>query len=60
LHNICGTTAMSMPLHWDSSGLPIGSQFAARIGAEAVLLALGYELEEARPWMSRRAPNLIT
>jgi amidase len=52
LHNICGTTAMSVPLHWDHNGLPLGSQFAARMGAEATLLALAYELEEARPWAS--------
>src|SRR6266496_6123445 len=40
LHNICGTTAMSVPLHRDSAGLPLGSQFAARMGAEATLLSL--------------------
>jgi amidase len=60
LHNICGTTAMSVPLHWDSNGLPIGSQFAARVGAEATLLALAYELEEARPWASKRPPTFVT
>ena len=60
LHNICGTTAMSVPLHWDSDGLPIGSQFAARVGAEAQLLALAYELEEARPWARRRPPTFVT
>jgi len=57
LHNICGTTAMSVPLHWDSTGLPVGSQFAARMGAEATLLALAYELEAARPWASRWPPT---
>jgi amidase len=60
LHNICGTTAMSVPLHWDSAGLPLGSQFAARMGAEATLLALAYELEEARPWASKRPPTFVT
>jgi amidase len=60
LHNICGTPAMSVPLHWDASGLPIGSQFAARMGAEATLLALAYELEAARPWANRRPPNLAS
>jgi amidase len=60
LHNICGTTAMSVPLHWDSNGLPLGSQFAARTGSEATLLALAYELEEARPWVSKRPPIFAT
>jgi amidase len=60
LHNICGTTAMSVPLHWDSNGLPIGSQFAARMGAEATLLGLAYELEEVRPWASKRPPTFVT
>jgi amidase len=59
LHNICGTTAMSVPLHWDSNGLPLGSQFAARMGAEATLLALAYELEEARPWSNKRPPTFV-
>ena len=59
LHNICGTTAMSVPLHWDTSGLPIGSQFAARLGGEATLLSLAYELEEARPWLGKKPPIFI-
>jgi amidase len=59
LHNICGTTAMSVPLHWDTNGLPMGSQFSAAMGAEAMLLALAYELEEARPWSNRRPPNSV-
>jgi amidase len=54
LHNICGTTAMSVPLHWDADGLPIGVQFAARAGAEATLLTFAYELEAVRPWTHRR------
>ena len=60
LHNICGTTAMSVPLHFDSNGLPLGSQLAARMGAEVTLLALAYELEEARPWTRKRPPTFVT
>jgi amidase len=60
LHNICGTPAMSVPLHWDSNGMPLGSQFAARTGAEATLLALAYELEEARPWAAKNPPTFVT
>lgn len=60
LHNICGTTAMSVPLHWDSDGLPLGSQFAARVSAEAILLGLAYELEAARPWAGRRPSIFVS
>jgi amidase len=60
LHNICGTPAMTVPLHWDCDGLPLGSHFAARSGAENTLLALAYELEEARPWASKRPPVFAT
>jgi amidase len=56
IHNIAGCPAMSVPLHWTSDGVPIGIHFAARPGAEAVLLGLAYELEEARPWQNRWAP----
>ena len=54
LHNACGTPAMSVPLYWTKSGLPIGSQFAAWRGGEATLLQLAYELEAARPWAKKR------
>ncbi len=54
MHNACGTPAMSVPLHWDANGLPIGSQFFARVGREATLLELAYQLEQARPWAGRR------
>jgi amidase len=54
LHNACGTPALSVPLYWTKSGLPIGSQFAAWRGGEATLLQLAYELEAARPWAKKR------
>jgi amidase len=56
MHNAIGTPAMSVPLHWDRDGLPIGSHFFARLGDEATLLSLAYELEQARPWANRRPP----
>lgn len=54
IHNAAGTTAMSVPLNWSRDGLPIGSQFAAWRGGEALLLGLAYELEAAKPWAKRR------
>ena len=53
IHNLCGTPAMSVPLYW-SQGLPIGVQFAARLGDESTLFSLAGQLERARPWADKR------
>ena len=58
-HNVAGTPAMSVPLAISPDGLPIGSQFAARVGDERTLLELAFELERARPWAERWAPNSV-
>ncbi|WP_420969048.1 amidase family protein [Bradyrhizobium sp. B120] len=56
LINAVGTPAMSVPLYWNGNGMPVGSHFAARVGAEATLFGLAYQLEAARPWADRWPP----
>jgi amidase len=51
--NAAGVPAMSVPLEWSEDGLPIGMHFVARYGAEATLLSLAAQLEQAHPWRER-------
>ena len=54
--NVTGQPGMSVPLYWNGDGLPIGTQFIARFGDEAMLFRLAAQLEAARPWANRIPP----
>ncbi len=54
--NVTGQPGISLPLHWNDAGLPIGVQFVGRFGDEETLLTLAGQLEQAAPWAERRPP----
>jgi amidase len=56
VYNVSGQPAVSVPLHWNADGLPIGVMLAGRMGDEATLISLSAQLEQARPWQDRHAP----
>ncbi|PTY36933.1 hypothetical protein BGP77_06510 [Saccharospirillum sp. MSK14-1] len=56
LANLTGQPAMSVPLYWTDSGMPLGSQFMAPLGQDRRLLQLAAQLEQAQPWFERAAP----
>jgi len=56
MFNMSGQPAMSVPLAWSGSGLPIGMMFAGRFGDEATLFRLAAQLEQERPWKAKLPP----
>ncbi|GAA4531573.1 amidase [Amycolatopsis samaneae] len=54
--NITGQPAISLPLHWNAEGLPVGVQLVAAQNREDVLIRVAAQLEQAAPWAGRRPP----
>lgn len=52
--NATGQPAISLPLHWNDDGLPIGIQLVAPYGREDLLIRVAAQLEQAQPWAQRR------
>lgn len=54
--NMTGQPAVSLPLHWNHDGLPIGVQLVGDYGREDLLLRVAAQLERAQPWAHRHPP----
>ncbi len=50
LQNVSGDPAISLPMAQSAGGMPVGMMLSADVGQEALLLELGFEIEEAHPW----------
>ena len=60
-YNITGQPALSLPVSWGSENggaeLPVSVQLVGQAGDDALLLALGAELEAAAGWTGRTPPT---
>jgi amidase len=52
--NITGQPAISLPLSWNSAGLPVGVQLVAAYGREDLLINVAAQAEQAMPWADRK------
>lgn len=52
--NVTGQPAISLPLHWSASGLPMGVQFVGAPYREDILVQVAAQLESATNWSQRR------
>ncbi len=55
--NTTGQPAISLPMHWNEAGLPVGIQLVAAYGREDILIRIAAELETSAPW-DHRHPNI--
>jgi amidase len=54
--NVTGQPAVSLPLSWTETGLPIGVQLVGPPLGDALLFRVAAQIEAARPW-TRRPPH---
>jgi amidase len=54
--NVSGQPAISLPLHCNGAGLPIGVQLVAAYGREDLLIQVAAQLERAQPWADSCPP----
>lgn len=54
LFNSTGQPAISLPLHWTQDDLPVGVQFAGKMGDEGLLLGLASQLEADFDWKKKQ------
>ena len=56
IFNATGQPAISLPLHWNEDGLPVGVQLVAPFGREDLLIRIAAQIEQAAPWADKTPP----
>lgn len=56
--SLIGLPALSVPVGFGPTGLPMGLQLAGSVGADAAILAMGQAWHEATDWPGQRPPAL--
>jgi aspartyl-tRNA(Asn)/glutamyl-tRNA(Gln) amidotransferase subunit A len=52
--NLNGAPAASVPVGFDSQGMPVGLQIVGRAFADSMVLRAARALEQAQPWADRK------
>lgn len=55
-YDVTGQPAMSVPLHWNAEGVPIGAMLAVPLCDDAALFRLAAQPEQAQPWANQGPP----
>ena len=56
VYNATGNPAITLPLYWNATGLPLGVMLGAKFGAETTLFQVSSQLEAAAPWRHWHPP----
>jgi amidase len=56
VYNATGNPAITLPLHWNAAGLPVGVMLGGGFGEDSMLLRVSAQLEQAAPWRDRHPP----
>ncbi|MFM2313930.1 MAG: hypothetical protein RLZZ04_3206 [Cyanobacteriota bacterium] len=55
--NVTGQPVINLPAGFDAQGVPLGVQLVGQPNAEATIIALAAQLEQAQPWSQLRPAN---
>ena len=60
IFNASGQPAVTLPLHWSASDLPVGVHLASAFGEDELLMSISAQLERAAPWAEKQLSLIET